>query len=1002
MKYLLSNLSVFVLVSLLFSAHAQAPDTLAAYNSYEKARKFYRELQNYDSAAYYFEIASGLYEKLGMPEKIPGCILGAGNSAFSSGKYQLAATRYELAKAAAEGKVIAPKIMSGIYDNLGAAYEQLGKRYLAKNNLEQGLKIRLEHFGPNHQRTATSYANLGTSYTYFGEYQKALDFYLKALPVYLENFGENSSRLSALYVNIGILYAKKRDHKRAIDYYLKANEIDKNVYGEGYMYTAYNYLNLGISYHGINNDSLAIKSFNKTAALSVKNQLHELHAASLYETGNVYYDSEQYEKALKNYEKAIERITTAYGDGHPRLSYYYNSMADIKKINKNYPEAENYLHRAIEINKKNYGEKHVNIAGNLNNLANLYRAQGKYEEALSAVDQGLIIIYPQRQFDPSLDIAFTAISDHHSFLNLLQTKAGILIDKYDHTSKDVKDVESLKSALSHFHAANKLIDHIRRGYIIESSKIFLQNRASFIYDQAIGICLRLHSITQEGNYLEQALMFSEKSKATVLAEALQASHLTGLQGIPDSVLKKERSFKERILMAENNYLGASQKSTVPGFAADLKNELFRLQRSYDSLVEKISQSYPDYYDLKHNLDVVEAGAVKDWLDGRSAILSYFIGGDNIYVFVITNRGINVHTISKDNFNGMNIKTFREKIVDQERPYQELAEASYQIYHDLLQAPLSGLQSVKRLIIIPDGALNYVPFEALLTEKTANSSAKPHYLIEDYTISYASSLSLLINRQKRGAAVQINYIGFAPNYDSHEAEYRNTLSDGNLSLLSGALEEVKRACETLAGEIYIGDDATEHNFKNMAQQPAVLHLAMHAGVDDNDPMQSKLLFTREADSVEDGSLNAYEIYSLKLSSQLAVLSACNTGYGEIQRGEGIMSLSRAFKYAGCPNIVMSLWRAKDQPSNQIISGLFDNLKKKMPKDEALRQAKLDYLKSADPLQAHPANWATLVLLGNAEPVQFIPEYNWLQTGLILVVLILLFTMIARKYYLHKGG
>ena len=998
MRYLISNLSIFILASSLFTVRAQAPDTLTAYNYFIKARKFYRESRNYDSAAYYFEKASEAYKNMGILDKVPKCILGSGNAAFTSGKYKLAATIYEKAKAAAIGKDINPITLSGIYDNLGASYEQLGKRYLAKINLEHGLKIRLAYFGPNHRRTATSYANLGTSYTYFGEYQKGLDFYLKAFPIYLESYGEKSSRLSALYVNIGILYDKKRDHQRAIDYYLKANEIDKNTFGEDYMYTAYNYHNLGISYHQLKEDSLAIENFNKVIALSQKNNLHELYASSLYETGNVYYDNEQYDKALKRYEMAIKKITEAYGDDHSRLNYYYDSMADIMRINENYAEAESYLHRAIEINKKNYGEKHVNVGGNFNKLANLYQIQGNYAEALTAVNQGLTIIFSGKQFNPFAAISFDEVLDHHGFLNLLQTKAGILTDRYDYESKDIED---LQNALTHFRAANQLIDHVRRGYITESSKIFLQNRASFIYDGAIGICLKLHLITQEHSYLHEALMFSEKSKATVLAEALQASHLKGLKGIPDSILTKERSFKEQILMAENNYLEASQKNPDQKEVTDLKEKLFQLQRSYDFLVQKISQSYPDYYDLKYNLDVIKAETVKNWLDERSAILSYFIGSENMYVFVITSEEINVHALALNDFDLEDIKTFRNKIMDESQPYLDFADISYGMYRDLVETPLSAHEHINRLIIIPDGVLNYIPFEALLAGKIGNKPAKPQYLIESYTISYANSLSLLVNQEKQVPPVETNYIGFAPSYAGEgHTSYRNTTTESSLSGLSGALEEVKFARETLKGEIFVKNEASEYNFKNITMRPAILHLAMHASVDDNDPMQSKLLFAKEADSVEDGNLNAYEIYNLKLSSQLAVLSACNTGYGEIQRGEGIMSLSRAFKYAGCPNIVMSLWRARDQPSKKIISELFQNLKKKMPKDEALRQAKLTYLKTADPLQAHPANWATLVLLGNAQPLQFIPEQNWLQVVVITGMLMILFVIIARKYYSEK--
>ena len=204
-----------------------------------------------------------------------------------------------------------------------------------------------------------------------------------------------------------------------------------------------------------------------------------------------------------------------------------------------------------------------------------------------------------------------------------------------------------------------------------------------------------------------------------------------------------------------------------------------------------------------------------------------------------------------------------------------------------------------------------------------------------------------------------YVGFAPSYDStiNQLAMRESIAP-----LKGARTEVERAGDMFKGTQYLGQQATEHEFKHESSSSSILHLAMHALVDDEDPMRSRLLFTLDTDTLEDGSLNAYEIYQLQLDAELAVLSACNTGTGKIKKGEGVMSLSRAFMYAGCPNIVMSLWQVPDQPSSQIMHTFFENLKKGLPKDESLREAKIKFLSTADPFQSHPANWAAFVLTG----------------------------------------
>jgi CHAT domain-containing protein len=191
----------------------------------------------------------------------------------------------------------------------------------------------------------------------------------------------------------------------------------------------------------------------------------------------------------------------------------------------------------------------------------------------------------------------------------------------------------------------------------------------------------------------------------------------------------------------------------------------------------------------------------------------------------------------------------------------------------------------------------------------------------------------------------------------------------LSALPYAREEILLGARIFKGVSFLDQEATENNFKSLYPAPSILHLAMHILIEDRAPEKSRLIFTGTTDSIEDGNLFTYEIYNTIIDCQLAILSACNSGYGKVSKGEGIMNLSRAFMYAGCPNIVMSLWRARDEPTFTIVSGFLKYLKGDLSKIDALRQAKLDYLAGADPLQAHPSNWATLILVGDAGTLQY---------------------------------
>lgn len=213
-----------------------------------------------------------------------------------------------------------------------------------------------------------------------------------------------------------------------------------------------------------------------------------------------------------------------------------------------------------------------------------------------------------------------------------------------------------------------------------------------------------------------------------------------------------------------------------------------------------------------------------------------------------------------------------------------------------------------------------------------------------------------------------------------------------------MDEVNAIADHFEGQFYEGATASEQLFKEYAPNYDIIHLATHAIIDDVHPMNSRLLFSLNEDSVQnanspdesaqDGNLYAWELYNMQLNAQMAVLSACNTGFGKLQRGEGVMSLGRAFAYAGCPSIIMSLWPAQDQATADIMVNFYQGLSAGMTKDEALQKAKLKYLENTDELFAHPFYWASFVVQGDSAPLNTpygMFSYWWLGGGLALVLL-----------------
>jgi len=314
--------------------------------------------------------------------------------------------------------------------------------------------------------------------------------------------------------------------------------------------------------------------------------------------------------------------------------------------------------------------------------------------------------------------------------------------------------------------------------------------------------------------------------------------------------------------------------------------------------------------------------------------------------------------------------FSKKSVDY---YKRYTYSAHQLYNYLIH-PNDSLIQNKKLVIVPDGKMAYVPFGVLLKDKADTSRMNYrnlNYLIRNNTITYNNSATLGFTAKKSNShfLFKNKVLAFAPSYEniSDSILYTKRSVREKLYPLPGAKEEVKNISKVISGDIYMDNLASERNFKEHASDYDVLHLAMHTIIDDKNPMYSKLVFTQVPDSTEDGLLNTNEIYNMKFNARMVVLSACNTGDGKLLKGEGVMSLARGFFYAGCPSVVMTLWTVEDKTGSNLMTNFYNYLSQGIDKDDALRQAKLEYLKTADPLKSHPYFWSGYVTLGDIDPL-----------------------------------
>ncbi len=952
--------------------YSQQVDTLDAYLNLERGDHYYREVRNFDSAFHYYGVAYKLFNESQFDQRAVHCLIRQGLCSYRQRNFELALKLFKRGLWSLQQLYPEDDLsLANPYSRLGSTYSAQGNYYQAQEYFKKTLELRQQFQEPGHIEIGVAQYNLGTAYMYYGEYQNGMQAYQDALEIYLNHYGESHRRLSSLYVNMGILYDKRGEPEKALEYYERSNKIDRELYGDQYYLLAYNYYNMAIAYVNLNQHDKALPYYKQTIELSDKNNLYQLLASAHYGLGNLAKHENDLDRSEPLYLKALDLFKEHFGPDHPGMNHSLRALADLWEKRGGYERSMEYLQQCLALLQKNYGERHPFIAKTLEQEAKLWSLQKNFTRALSTLDGAFNALMKRESTEMGTVGEF---ADQTMYLGLLRTRASILQEKYQHEG----NLEELTMALQSFQQATDVLDQVRRGYMMDESKLFLQDEAFTTFEQGISCALSLFNETQDQDYLLVAHSFIEKSKATMLAEALQGNKLVKVQGVPDSLLQTEMDLKYQI-----NYLESSIASAAESKRDSLEAHLFELRRSYDGLSQALAQNYPRYYDLKYEVEVVTPPQIQKELDENTAVLNYFIGDQHWYVFTTTKHRFTLHTVDLSTMPESVLEKFRTLLLDESTQGFTQSSIPLDLYQQLVEAPLSAHDSVDNLIVVPHGQLNHLPFDALLTSKGKPNQPLP-YLVYRYAVSYTPSMTLK-SSTKEIQEFKERYFGYAPDYEGED-----------LPRLRGSIDEVSHAKELFNGKQFVHQQATESSFKSNSDASKILHLAMHALVDDRDPMNSRLVFTSDSTGQDDGKLYAHEIYNLKLPSELAVLSACNTGFGEIARGEGIMNLSRAFQYAGSPNIVMSLWKAKDQPSAAIMRSFFLNIKNGLPKDKALQQAKIDYLKQADPFQSLPSQWATFVFVGDTTPMNFKSNlWSWIALGSLFIVLLVYFVRRSRR-------
>ncbi len=422
-------------------------------------------------------------------------------------------------------------------------------------------------------------------------------------------------------------------------------------------------------------------------------------------------------------------------------------------------------------------------------------------------------------------------------------------------------------------------------------------------------------------------------------EHLQHRHVN-VQYIPDSLLSKEMSLRKEIALAK--------EKQSPELV------IFELEDALRKHLQAIRTQYPAHAQLVNDtFDIVQ---FQQSLPPKTLVIRYKRLQSTNFLFGISPEEVRLWDLGEDDTLTSQIQQYIQAL-QARQPCDKLGNSLCEV---LLPLDISAYD---QLIILPDGPVNDVPFEALIYQD--------QYLMRSHVVSYASHL-VFVNGAKSALAPQNRpdhtpFLAFSPTYAEKPIPPGLVLRSLDVPLV-GARAEAKTLAEMLGGRMFQGADATKATFIREAPKAQVLHLAMHAAIDNQQPELSYLLFSATPPTEK---MYIEELYGVNLQADLAVLSACNTGKGLQDEGRGMVSLNRAFCYAGVPATVASLWAVPDRATQQVMVTFYQNLLSGLSKAEALQQAKLTYLEGQDPNFSHPFFWAGFTLYGDRGPI-FLPQ------------------------------
>ncbi len=845
-----------------------------------------------------------------------------------------------------------------------------GKYDESQELIEKAIEIRRRELGAENPRTATALTHLARILDSQGKYDEALKLNERVLLIRQKILGEDHPDVAYTLNYLGLNYNHKEDYQNAVLFHQKALAVREKVFGANHPIVAVSLINLGVVYDKLGDKLKAGELYQR--ALTIQEQTvgaENLNVAIILNNiGKIYNDLEEYKKAEPFLLRSLAMLEKLFVPDNPRIFDMLTNLAECYAGQSNLDKAESLYQRILQFREKTVGENHPLTAHTAFNLGNLYALKGDLEKSETFYRRALEIR------ENTLGTENPGVAEVLSGLALLLAKKGDIAQALKNQQRaDVIDERNMSLNLAigserqKIAYINSLSERINQNFVIQNQ---------FAPDNPFAIELAATTaLRQKGRVLDAV--------SNSLIE-LRRRFDPQDRALIDKLNENTQELAELILNGREETPLAEYQSKIKTLADDR-----------EKLEDEISRRTAGFYAKSQAVTLSSVQAV---IPVNSVLIEFAIytpttksdknsSGEPRYVaYILHNRGeVNRLEIGTVKEIDASIEGFRQTLRDPKR--DDVGQLARAVDKKVMSPIRALLGDATQLLISPDGNLNLIPFEALVDEQN-------HYLIENYSFTYLTSGRDLLRMQTPRTSKNKPLLIANPAFDLSVAAQtakltkptkRNVkrqsitatrnLSDTYFAPLGGTAQEA-RSIQTLFPEatFLTGAQATESALKQIAA-PRILHIATHGFFLQNDEtsvnakIENPLLRSglalaganQRKSGKEDGILTALEASGLNLwGTKLVVLSACDTGLGEVRNGEGVYGLRRAFVLAGTESLVMSLWSVSDYVTRELMTNYYKNLKQGMGRGAALRQVQLEMLKKNG--RQHPFYWASFIQSG----------------------------------------